>query len=48
MLTQLKKSLFELKPKNMANLDSSKTYLIIENDKKILLKKDEILKINFN
>lgn len=40
----IEKSLFELKPKNMANLDSSKTYLIIENDKKILLKKDEILK----
>lgn len=40
----IEKSLFKLKPKNMANLDSSKTHLIIENDKKIIFKKDEILK----
>lgn len=40
----IEKSLFTLKPKNMSNLDSSKTHLIIENDKKIILKKDEILK----
>ncbi|WP_028043532.1 hypothetical protein [Candidatus Stoquefichus massiliensis] len=40
----IEKSLFKLKPKNMANLDSTKTRLIIENDEKIILKKDEILK----
>lgn len=40
----IEKSLFKLKPKNMVNLDSSKTHLIIENDKKIIFKKDEILK----
>ena len=40
----IEKSLFKLKPKNMVNLDSTKTHLIIENDEKIILKKDEILK----
>ena len=40
----VKKSMFKLKPKNMTNPNSLKTHLIIENDRKIILKKDEILK----
>lgn len=40
----IEKSIFNLKFKNMSNPDSLKTQSIIENDKKIVLKKDEILK----
>jgi len=40
----IEKSLFKLKPKNMANLNSSKTHLIIESDKKLISKKEDILK----
>ena len=40
----VEKSVFNLKLKNMANLGSQKTRSIIENDKKIVFKKDEILK----
>ena len=39
----IEKSLFKLKPKNMANLNSSKTHLITESAKKLISKKEDIL-----